>query len=143
MVLYVRNIVPGRILIPEEDRLDPNGHNPQKHFHVVIADVTEISDGEPYWCAVITSLIRGEHDEVVVPHSNKPGEAKTKLTKPSIAKACWQEWAYLDEFDITAGYVDPVRVLQIRTIALTCIRKTRADAITERAIKNGEFHRDS
>jgi hypothetical protein len=25
MVLYVRNIVPGRILIPEEDRLDPNG----------------------------------------------------------------------------------------------------------------------
>lgn len=125
------SIVSGRILYPKVRLPDPNGVNDKIRGYVVISTKAEISEGEPYWCVAITSKVRGEADEVALDWS-KNGDSLTRLTLESVAKACWQEWAYMEQFNASAGFVKPALVEQLRILAQPCCRKSRSQAIDDR-----------
>lgn len=125
-------IVPGRILYPKTPLPDPNGVNEKQHGYVVISDVPEIRRGEPFWCVATTSLIRNEHDEVLLVWQ-KNADCTTKFWKPTVAKVCWHEWAFIDEWTISKGYVKPNIVEQLRILAEQCPgKKSREQTIDSR-----------
>lgn len=129
--MKLHTIVSGRIVYPKDRLPDPNGVNDKIRGYVVISTGSEIAEGEPYWCVAITSKIYGEPDEVVLPWS-KNGDSLTGLTKESVAKACWQEWAYKADFTASSGFVKPTLVERLRMLAQPCCRTSRSTAIDDR-----------
>lgn len=120
-------LIQGRIVYLKVPRSDPQDHNPKNRGFVIISSTKEIADGEPYWAAAITSTINGDDDEVALNWS-KDRNGLTKLSKPSVAKACWQEWLYDDDIENRSGLVEPKFVEEIRIKAEEC-RKDPPDPL--------------
>ena len=112
-------LIQGRIVYLKVSRPDPQGYNPKNRGFVIISSKKEIAVGEPYWAVAITSTINGDVDEVALNWS-KDQNGLTKLSRPSVAKACWQEWLYDDDIENRSGLVEAGFVEQIRIKAEQC-----------------------
>lgn len=120
-------LIQGRIVYLKVPRSDPQGHNPKNRGFAIISSAKEIADGEPYWAVAITSTIHGDDDEVALNWS-KDRNGLTKLSRPSVAKACWQEWLYDDEIENRSGLIEPKFVEEVRIKAEEC-RKDPPDPL--------------